>query len=83
LQQTARRNNLEIKELTYWGLPLIPTLALRKLWLLGKHDKAKIISAGFDSRTNIINRLLGMVSKCEPIPQTFLGTSLMALLETG
>jgi SAM-dependent methyltransferase len=81
LQETARRNRLAIKACTYWGLPLVPTLVLRKLWLLGQHDKDKIISTGFDSRTNLINQVLGMISRCELIPQTFLGTSLMAVLE--
>jgi SAM-dependent methyltransferase len=83
LREVAKRNHLDIRECTYWGLPLLPTLALRKLWLLGKHDKDKIISAGMDSRGEAINRLLGLVSQCEPIPQTFLGTSLMAVLEAG
>jgi 2-polyprenyl-3-methyl-5-hydroxy-6-metoxy-1,4-benzoquinol methylase len=81
LQETAKRNYLRIKELTYWGLPLVPTLAVRKLWLMGKSDKDKIISTGFDSKTKMINSLLGMISRCEPIPQTLLGTSLMAILE--
>ena len=83
LRETAKRSDLTIKQRTYWGLPLVPTLVLRKLWLLGQHDKDKIISAGFDSRTNVINQLLGMVSRCEPIPQSFLGTSLMAVLQVG
>ncbi len=83
LRETAKRSNLKIKECTYWGLPLVPTLVLRKLWLMGKHDKDKIISTGFDSRTKIINQLLGLISRCELIPQTLLGTSLMAVLEVG
>jgi SAM-dependent methyltransferase len=83
LRETAKRNNLEIAECTYWGMPLLPALALRKLWLLGKHDKNQIVSAGMDSRSEVINRLLGLVSQCEPIPQMVLGTSLMAVLEAG
>jgi cyclopropane fatty-acyl-phospholipid synthase-like methyltransferase len=83
LRDAARRNNLEVSAWTYWGLPLVPTLILRKLWLVGAHDKDKILSAGFDSRTSTINELMGMVSKCEPIPQTFLGTSLMGVLQTS
>ena len=66
---------------SYWGLPLVPILVLRKFWLLGMHDRDKIISAGFDSRMSAINQLLGFVSRCELIPQTFLGTSLMAVLQ--
>jgi SAM-dependent methyltransferase len=81
LRRALRRRNLAVKKCTYWGLPLVPTLLVRKLWLLGNHDKDKIISAGFDSRTSIINQLLGLVSRCEPIPQRVLGTSLMAIIE--
>jgi SAM-dependent methyltransferase len=83
LRETVKRNNLEIAECTYWGMPLLPALALRKLWLVGKHDKNEIVSAGMDSRSEVINRILGLVSRCEPIPQMVLGTSLMAVLEAG
>src|SRR6266478_150703 len=81
LQDTAGRNRLQIAKSSYWGLPLAPTLLLRRLWLLGKRGKDQIISAGFSPRTKALNRLLALLSKCEPIPQTFLGTSIMAVLE--
>ncbi len=81
LGDTANRNHLEMSKCTYWGLPLVPTLLLRKLWLLGGRDQDRIISAGFDSRGDLINRVLGLISRCEPIPQRILGTSLMAVLE--
>jgi len=83
LQDTAGRNRLQIAKSSYWGLPLAPTLLLRRLWLLGKRDRDrdKIISEGFSPRTKVLNRLLSLVSRCEPIPQRFLGTSIMAVLE--
>lgn len=81
LRRAVERSNLAVRKCTYWGLPLVPTLLVRKLWLLGSHDKDKVISAGFDSRTSLINRLLGLVARCEPLPQRILGTSLMAVLE--
>lgn len=80
MRRIARRNQLRIVKWTYWGFPLLAPLVLRKLWLLGKHDKDKAISAGFDSRTNAINRLLEIFSMCEVIPQTLAGSSLMAVL---
>src|ERR1700686_3814089 len=83
LRDAARRNNLEVTGWTSWGLPLVPTLIIRKVWLLGNHDHDKILSAGFDSRTNTVNYLMGILSKCELIPQTFLGTSLMGVLQAG
>ena len=81
LRDAAARGNLEITKWSYWGLPLVPTLVLRRLCLLGNHDKNKVISAGFSSRTKALNQLLGLVSMCEPTPQRFLGTSLMAVLQ--
>jgi 2-polyprenyl-3-methyl-5-hydroxy-6-metoxy-1,4-benzoquinol methylase len=81
LRSAAARSNLVITKWSYWGLPLVPTLVLRRLWLLGNHDKDTLISAGFSSRTNVVNRLLGLAAMCEPIPQRFLGTSLMAVLQ--
>jgi SAM-dependent methyltransferase len=83
LEDTAGRNRLQIAKSSYWGLPLAPTLLLRRLWLLGKRDqdRDKIISEGFSPRTKVLNRLLSLVSTCEPIPQRFLGTSIMAVLE--
>jgi 2-polyprenyl-3-methyl-5-hydroxy-6-metoxy-1,4-benzoquinol methylase len=82
LGAAAGRNDLEVTSWSYWGLPLVPALALRKLWLMGNHDQKKIISAGFDTRTPAINGMLRFLSRCEWIPQKFLGTSLMAVLQT-
>ncbi len=83
LNETAGRNGLQTQEWSYWGLPLIPTLMIRKLWLKGRSGQSKIISAGFDSRTPSINRALGILSECEWIPQKLIGTSLMAILQLG
>jgi len=83
LRAASGRNDLEVTDWSYWGLPLVPALALRKLWLMGNHDRKKIISAGFDSRTPAINGMLRFLSRCEAIPQKFLGTSLMAVCQAG
>jgi SAM-dependent methyltransferase len=83
LRDVAMRNNLEITNWTYWGLPLLPLVVLRKLWLSGSRDNDKIVSIGFDSGTGFMNQMLRFVSSCEPIPHTFLGSSLMAVLEVG
>jgi hypothetical protein len=81
LRGTAARSNLRVQAWSYWGLPLIPTLALRKLWLWGRRDEAAIIQSGFDSRSTLVNGFLGVAARCETIPQKLLGTSLMAVLE--
>ena len=81
LRDSAARSNLQVTKWSYWGLPLVPTLVLRRLWLLGKHDNEKVISDGFSSRTKALNQWLGLIAMCEPIPQRLLGTSVMAVLQ--
>jgi SAM-dependent methyltransferase len=81
LRDVARRNRLELREWSYWGGPLVPVLALRKVWLSGKNDQREIIRTGFDSRSSVTNAALGMLSRAEPIPQHLLGSSLMAVFQ--
>src|SRR5271155_5346695 len=81
LKRVMGRGELEAREWSYWGLPLVPILAIRKLWLLGKSDQQEIITAGFGSRSERINGALGAISEWERIPQHFLGTSLMGVVQ--
>ena len=81
LRQSLGRSQFKIEGWTYWGLPLVPTLMLRKLWLWGSRDQGKTITAGLDTRTPGINRALRLLATCEFIPQKLLGTSLMAILQ--
>ena len=83
LRDAVDPTGLRIRNWTYWGLPLLPTLLLRKLWLMGKQGKDSIICAGFDSGSKSINRLMGMLASCELTPQRLIGTSLMAVLQNG
>ena len=79
LSESAGCSGLFPEHWSYWGLPLVPTLMLRKLWLLGQRDQNKIIRAGFDYRSTAVNSILGAVSRCEWLPQKLMGTSLMAV----
>lgn len=81
LREAAGRNQSEIQRWSYWGLPLVPALLLRKLWLKGKQDQAEIIKEGFSVRTPAVNRMMRWLSRCEVIPQRIVGTSLMAVLQ--
>jgi len=83
LREVAERNNLALLEWTYWGLPLVPVLLVRKFRSQGKDDGGKVYSAGFDTRTTSLNRAMGFLAKCEVLPQKLLGTSLMAVLRVG
>ena len=81
LEQSARRCDFQVIDWTYWGLPLAPSLMVRKLWLIGKQDRDNIISSGFDTRSRWINRAMGSLAKLEWIPQRLVGTSLLAVLK--
>lgn len=81
LRDTAARNGLQLARWSYWGFPLIPVLLARRLWLARIHDRGRIISEGFASRTKTMNYWLGVISRFELIPQRVLGTSLMAVIE--
>jgi SAM-dependent methyltransferase len=83
LREAVEPLNFHVERWSYWGLPLIPPLLVRKAWLWGQHDKDKIISEGFDSRSKFIDRCMHLLSECEPIPQKIVGTSLLAVLQTS
>lgn len=80
LREASRPHAFRIATWSYWGLPFVPALLLRKRWLWGEQDEGKIIACGFDSRTTLVNRCLRLIARCEPIPQRVMGTSLMAAL---
>ena len=77
LAKVAEENGFKICAITYWGLPLVPLLLARKGISMRRTDG----KAGFDTRGSTINSLLSALARCEPLPQKFLGTSLMAVME--
>jgi SAM-dependent methyltransferase len=77
LATVVEQNGFSARALTYWGLPLVPVLLLRKLMSLERSDGR----AGFDTKGPTINGILSWLARWEPLPQRFLGTSVMAVLE--
>jgi len=82
LASVARRNEMRIARYTYWGLPLLPLLVFRKLWILARSGEGAI-AAGFETGGPRRDRVLLWLSRCEPIPQRLIGTSLMAVLRSA
>src|SRR5207302_9390085 len=80
LHHVANRHRLIVGRHTYWGLPLIPLLILRRFWALGR-TREEVIATGLSDRGTLMNHLLLLLSGCEWIPQRLLGTSLMAVFE--
>jgi len=81
LERVLAASGLALKGWTYWGLPLVPALFLRKFWLMSRQEESEIITAGFDSRSPAVNKMMGFLSRLEWVPQKLLGTSLMAVFE--
>lgn len=79
LTEVADRNGFKLRAYTYWGAPMLPLLLLRKTMRLDRSNG----SAGFDSRGSFMNFMLSVLARCERIPQTFMGTSVMALFESN
>jgi SAM-dependent methyltransferase len=77
LEDVAGRNGFTARAFTYWGLPLVPLLLARKAISM-QRSNGRI---GFDARGRSMNRLLSLVARCELVPQRWLGTSVMAVLE--
>jgi hypothetical protein len=79
LKGLAAGHHFELIEWTYWGLPMVPVLILRKL-LLRRKTAAVSLRMGFDPRTRLLNAMMFALSRCERIPQQICGTSLMAVM---
>ncbi len=77
LAKVAGENGFRIGAITYWGLPLVSLLLARRGIRMPSTDGR----AGMDTRGSTINSILWCLTRCEPLPQKFLGTSLMAVLE--
>ena len=80
LRKAIAPAGLSIMSWTYWGLSLVPTLVMRNLWVMSRKKDSDIIHAGFNSGNKAVNQAMDVLAACEPIPQKFLGTSLMAVL---
>ena len=77
LTWVLEKNGFRMRACTYWGLPLLPLLLIRKAINLNTSDGR----AGFDSRGSFINSGLSRLSRIERLPQTLMGTSVMAVFE--
>jgi len=85
LQAACARAGLSKVTETYWGLPWVPILWLRKLWLARLRDAQTVTRRGFKPPGGLGNWGLGCLGRLEPLPQRVLGSSLMAIykIEAG
>lgn len=64
---------------TYWALPMVPILLLRKAILKFQKGERAIVKTGFAPPSNLANSILFWISSLEIIPQRLLGTSAMCV----
>jgi SAM-dependent methyltransferase len=73
-----RACKLQIVGSTYWGMPLLPFLIVRKQHLRFVPNE-KVIQRGFDPGNKLVNEAMYRLSLAEVIPQKLCGTSAMIL----
>jgi SAM-dependent methyltransferase len=66
---------------TYWSLPMVPLLLLRKAILKFQKGERAIVKTGFAPPSNLANSILCWLSALEFIPQRLLGTSAMCVFK--
>ena len=66
---------------SYWGLPLLPLLAVRKILLSFMSGEEEVINKGFRPPSLFLNKLLHILCGFEVVPQNFLGTSAMCVFK--
>jgi len=74
---------VDIIEMAYWGMSLIPVLAVRKLLLTNKTENGEILQKGFDVVNPMVNRLFLSLMTVETalLKHPPLGASLFAILQ--
>jgi len=81
LKRVASLSGLTIRSWTYWGLPMVPLVATRKIFAATQKTEQEVYNSGFNPPGGRIgNQLLFRLAGCERIPQKFGGTSAMAIL---
>jgi SAM-dependent methyltransferase len=81
LEKLGRLKGLQLVKGTYWGLPMLPLLTIRKGLLAFESGEKEIIQRGFKPPSALANYFLNFLCKLEPIPQRLLGTSTMCIFK--
>ena len=81
LKDVLERSRLDVLDIQYWGLSLIPILFLRKAILKSCKDPQQSVQKGFAPPNPLVNQLLVCLMHVENFltARPFLGTSLLAI----
>lgn len=81
-RRLEKRIGFRIIRWSYWGLPLLPLLFIRKV-VARYWNPQSVIQRGFKPGNALVNRALGTIAKLEVIPQHCVGTSLMLVIQVS
>lgn len=79
LKELGLRAGLQPVASSYWGLPLLPLLVVRKALLASRSSEQGTIDQGFRPPSSVANSALKAIVALEPVPQNIIGTSVMCL----
>jgi SAM-dependent methyltransferase len=80
MRRELGRQALDIQDLRYWGMSLVPLLIARTVTTSKKQSTREIIKRGFEPPTPALNRLMIAIMRCETavLRRPPFGTSLLA-----
>lgn len=81
LKALGVRAGLQPVASSYWGLPLLPLLVVRKALLAVRSGEQETIDQGFRPPSSVANSALKAIAALEPVPQNIVGTSVMCLFQ--
>jgi hypothetical protein len=79
LVSIGKKMGLDTVAGSYWGLPLLPLLVIRKVLLSFQSGEKEVINQGFKPPSVAVNKLLFSLCSFEPVPQKLFGTSVMCI----
>jgi 2-polyprenyl-3-methyl-5-hydroxy-6-metoxy-1,4-benzoquinol methylase len=81
LAKEFNRFNVEIHDMCYWGMTMVPVAVLRKfiLKMLGNMQEHQTISCGFEPPHPLVNRVLSVLMRIETalLSKPLVGTSIL------
>jgi SAM-dependent methyltransferase len=81
LEKLGAECGLSFVTSSYWSLPMVPILLLRKAILNFQSGERAIVKTGFAPPSNLVNSVFYWLSALELIPQKILGTSAMCVFK--
>jgi 2-polyprenyl-3-methyl-5-hydroxy-6-metoxy-1,4-benzoquinol methylase len=85
LKQTLQLSGFSQVLQSYWGITYVPLLLARKIMLILQTNmsSSKINEQGFRPPSQLVNSILSHMMDLDPMPNRYLGTSIMGIYHLG